>query len=230
MKPKQDDFHWLARKMLWKQEDKLCMGAESYLRAIEFRYKQAGEQHETSSMIEVVDPWMEKNKEEATLDYIFGVLKEDMDGVENLRYSVVAVARLFGIGDALVVVVDDLFGVVHATVTNFDGVPIEDFPKWVVYRKVFIYRGEEFVADVGADIFAAKAFLAKKPKAWRQSLLLEVLYGGWSLVRDEIVSVFGNCKEVEYVTLINLLDTHCPLVLSLYSIEFKNNYSLLTDL
>ena len=54
----------------------------------------------------------------------------------------------------LVMVVDDLLGVVHAAVTKFDGVPIEDFPKWVVYRKVFIYKGEEFVADVGADIFA----------------------------------------------------------------------------
>ena len=39
------------------------------------------------------------------------------------------------------------------------------------------------------------------------------------------MSAFNNCKEVEYVTLLNLLDSYCPLVLSLYSIEFKKNYS-----
>ena len=63
------------------------------------------------------------------------------------------------------------------------------------------------------------------PKARRQSLLLEVLYGGWSLIHDEVMSAFNNCKEVEYVTLLNLLDSYCLLVLSLCSIEFKNNYS-----
>eukprot|EP00794_Sanderia_malayensis_P020710 gene20710-22742_t len=46
-------------------------------------------------------------------------------------------------------------------------------------------------------LFGQKAILAKRPKAWRQSLLLEVLYGGWSLIRDEITSVFHNCKDVE---------------------------------
>eukprot|EP00794_Sanderia_malayensis_P004178 gene4178-4734_t len=93
-------------------------------------------------------------------------------------------------------------------------------------RETVVLKFHSVFKELYSFLFGEKAFLAKKPKAWRQSLLLEVLYGGWSLVRDEIVSVFRNCKEVEYVTLINLLDTYCPLVLSLYSIEFKNNYSL----
>ena len=29
-------------------------------------------------------------------------------------------------------VVDDLFGIVHAAVTDLDGVAVEDFPKFVV--------------------------------------------------------------------------------------------------
>ena len=36
-------------------------------------------------------------------------------------------------------VVDDLFGIVHAAVTDLDGVVVEDFPKFVVFREVFVY-------------------------------------------------------------------------------------------
>ena len=36
-------------------------------------------------------------------------------------------------------VVDDLFGVVHAAVTDLDGVAIEDFSKLAVSREVIVY-------------------------------------------------------------------------------------------
>ena len=36
-------------------------------------------------------------------------------------------------------------------------------------------------ADLYAALFGQKAKLAKKPKPWRVSLLLEVIYGGWHL-------------------------------------------------
>ena len=51
-------------------------------------------------------------------------------------------------------VVDDLFRVVHAAVTDLDGVAIEDFSKLVVSREVIVYKGKESVSDVGANIFA----------------------------------------------------------------------------
>ena len=35
--------------------------------------------------------------------------------------------------------INDLFGVIHATVANFDGIPVEDFSKFMIFRKVFIY-------------------------------------------------------------------------------------------
>ncbi len=45
------------------------------------------------------------------------------------------------------------------------------------------------------------------------------------IVRDVIFSVFDKCKDIEYLTLVNLLDNYVPLVLSIYSIVFKcNNY------
>ena len=36
-------------------------------------------------------------------------------------------------------VVDDLLPIVHATVTDLDGVAIEDFSKLVVSREVIVY-------------------------------------------------------------------------------------------
>ncbi len=82
-------------------------------------------------------------------------------------------------------------------------------------------------AELYATLFGKKAKLAKKPQAWRVSLLLEVLYGGWTLVRESILSVFCFCKDIEFLTLVNLVDNYVPLVLSIYSIVFKcNDYEL----
>ena len=36
-------------------------------------------------------------------------------------------------------VVDDLFRIVHAAVTDLGGVAIEDFSKLVVYKEVIVY-------------------------------------------------------------------------------------------
>lgn len=82
-------------------------------------------------------------------------------------------------------------------------------------------------AELYSFLFGKKAKLAKKPKPWRVSLLLEVLYGGWTLIRENIISIFCHCKEVEFLTLINLVDNYVPLVLSIYSVIFKcNDYQL----
>ena len=62
-----------------------------------------------------------------------------------------------------------------------------------------------------------------KPKPWRVSLLLEIVYGGWTLIRYTTMQVFQNCKDFQYLTLLNLLDNYLPLVLSIYAISFKEN-------
>ena len=38
----------------------------------------------------------------------------------------------------LVVVVDDLFGVIHTAVTDFDGVAVKYFAEAVILREVFV--------------------------------------------------------------------------------------------
>ena len=53
-------------------------------------------------------------------------------------------------------VVDYLFRVVHAAVTDLDGVSVEDFSELVIFRKVLVYQGEEFVSDVDAGVLAKR--------------------------------------------------------------------------
>ena len=46
---------------------------------------------------------------------------------------------MFGcIQDTLVVVVDNLFSVIHATVADLDGIAVEDFSEFVLFREVFV--------------------------------------------------------------------------------------------
>ena len=78
-------------------------------------------------------------------------------------------------------------------------------------------------AELYAFLFNAKKPLARKPKPWRISFLLEVAYGGWSLVRDEILAAFSNCKDIEYLTFLNLLDNYILATLCIYSLVFKSN-------
>ena len=51
-------------------------------------------------------------------------------------------------------VIDYLFRVVHATVTDLDSVSVEDFSQLVIFRKVLVFQGEAFVSDVGTGVFA----------------------------------------------------------------------------
>ena len=39
----------------------------------------------------------------------------------------------------LVVVVDNLLSVIHATVADLDGIEVEDFSELVILREVFVY-------------------------------------------------------------------------------------------
>ena len=40
-------------------------------------------------------------------------------------------------------VVDNLFSVIHATVADLDGIAVKNFSEFVLFREVFVYKGEE---------------------------------------------------------------------------------------
>ena len=69
--------------------------------------------------------------------------------------------------------------------------------------------------------------LACKPKPWRIALLLELIYGGWTVIRTTVIRQFTKCKQVEYAILLNLLDNYLPTVLIMYGISFQTHFSKL---
>lgn len=79
-----------------------------------------------------------------------------------------------------------------------------------------------FFRKVYAYLFP-RSKLAEKPKPWRINLILEIVYGAWTIIRNSVKSTFVKCKDVQYSTLLNLLDNYLPLVLSIYSITLKRN-------
>ena len=67
--------------------------------------------------------------------------------------------------------------------------------------------------------------LADKPKPWRTSLIFELVYGGWVLIRNEITTSTATQRSAFSSMLLNLFDNYLPLVLSIYALSFKlNNY------
>ena len=49
------------------------------------------------------------------------------------------------------------------------------------------------------------------------------MYGGCTRVCDETLGAFSHSKDIEFLTFLNLLDNFIPLVLSIYSVIFRNN-------
>ena len=92
-------------------------------------------------------------------------------------------------------------------------------------REHVVNSYHSFFKTVYETIFP-RSKLADNPKPWRISLILEIVCGGWTLIRQTVMRKFLKFKDVEYGTLYNLLDNYIPLVLSIYSISFKlNNFS-----
>ena len=72
------------------------------------------------------------------------------------------------------------------------------------------------------SVFSGKK-LADKSKLWHVKFLLQLLYGGWMLVRTVFKSCFSLVKNIQYSIVLNILDNYIPLALNSYSILFKTN-------
>ena len=62
--------------------------------------------------------------------------------------------------------------------------------------------------------------LPNKPQAPRVGVRVRI--GGLTVVRDVVLITFARCKDIQFLTLVNILDNYLPAVLSIYSIIFKN--------
>ena len=94
---------------------------------------------------------------------------------------------------------------------------------------VDLNRDEDIVSNflplmrfVYKSVFPGKK-LTDKPNPWRTQSLLEITYGGWTLVTNAIKTVFHKRKDLQYDTVLNLLETYIPLSVATYNILFKLN-------
>lgn len=69
-----------------------------------------------------------------------------------------------------------------------------------------------FMHLIYESVFPGKK-LADKPKPWHIQFFLELTYGGWTLVRTVVKSVFSQVKDLQYGIFVNLLDNYIPLTL-----------------
>ena len=65
--------------------------------------------------------------------------------------------------------------------------------------------------------------LANHPKPWCITLHLELVFGGWSLIRQPVLAKLQRFKDLQFMTFLNLVDNYAPLSLAVYSIYFKAN-------
>lgn len=79
-----------------------------------------------------------------------------------------------------------------------------------------------FMRIAHESVFPGKK-LADKSKLWHVKFLLQLLYGGWMLVRTVFKSCFSLVKNIQYSIVLNILDNYIPLALNSYSILFKTN-------
>src|SRR6185437_12546830 len=72
-------------------------------------------------------------------------------------------------------------------------------------------------------VFGEKKKFAKKPCLWRINLLLELIRNTWIKIKDNIIEKFCRmCKDVEYHTIIDLVDNLVPATLDVYALIFRS--------
>ena len=80
----------------------------------------------------------------------------------------------------------------------------------------------KFVKFMYESVFEGSV-LALKPRPWRTPNILEIIYGGWTLIREDIMKKFAKNKSIELAIILALLNTCIPLSISIYSVIFKSN-------
>ena len=85
-------------------------------------------------------------------------------------------------------------------------------------REHIVNSFHPFFKSVYQSIFPNNK-LADKPKPWRVSLILEIVYGGWTPIQQTVMQKFYEFKDPQYGTLLNPLNNYIPLLLSIYSIS-----------
>jgi len=78
-----------------------------------------------------------------------------------------------------------------------------------------------FFSMLYKGVFGQNKRFPKKPRAEKISTVTTAAFGGWLIVRDLVLDLFGECKDQQYVMLFHLLDEICCLNFFMYSVIFR---------
>ena len=81
--------------------------------------------------------------------------------------------------------------------------------------------------DLYKHLFGRRKMLPRKPRFHRMATLIACLFGGWLTVRDDVLGIFGVCKDTEFLAMRQLLDELLPLVFYYYMQHNTPRMSLL---
>ncbi|KAJ7323114.1 hypothetical protein OS493_032400 [Desmophyllum pertusum] len=71
-------------------------------------------------------------------------------------------------------------------------------------------------------IFGRNKVLPKRPKSHKIVTIITAAFGGWTIIRHEVLRLFGTvCKDPEYMLLHNLFEEILPLIFYLYHTVFR---------
>ena len=91
------------------------------------------------------------------------------------------------------------------------------------FREKAVMLHHSFFQNLFHFVFGAKKTFAKKPKPWKINLILELASEAWKQISKTITQKFGHtCKDIEYRTLIDLLDNIIPATLDIYALLFRS--------
>ncbi len=73
----------------------------------------------------------------------------------------------------------EFFCIVHAAVTNFDSVSVENLAELMIFGEVFVNQREEFMSDVSAGVLGERRVV---PEDVGALAVLAILCGRWFVV------------------------------------------------
>ena len=88
-------------------------------------------------------------------------------------------------------------------------------------REILFQQYHFFFEMIYHNLFGENKILAQKPKPRLIDLILNLTFYGWKNIRNLVINRFGNTKDIEYLTMIDLLDNSLPLTLEIYTKLFR---------
>jgi hypothetical protein len=168
-----------------------------------------GSLHSTDDYVKALRHMMDVHEVRTYLETQVLVAPMDYPGQRNVRRAInhrINAGDRSGISEQILHIVP-MIGPLHVSLNS---------------RETVFLANYQFFDKFFHEVFGRQKVLAKKPKAYKINLFLELASQGWSRVRTAVQRKFEQSKDAEARYLINLLENVIPLVLDFYPVIFRS--------